>query len=188
MGATQATSITTTRLAESPIRLFLMINTFETGGSERQFTVLAQSLNPFKFQLHLGCVSRRGPLADQLGNVAEYSDRAAVSYGWQSLRARLNLSRHLRHNHVSCCARLRFLRQPHAHSRRTPCARAGVIGSHRQLGDLMTAAQFRAQAVAFRWCDAVVCNSQAAAARLLAAGLAIAETCRHRKCPASRGV
>jgi glycosyltransferase involved in cell wall biosynthesis len=46
-----------------------------------------------------------------------------------------------------------------------------VIGSHRQLGDLMTPAQFRAQAAAFRWCDAVVCNSQAAADRLVATGL-----------------
>ncbi len=35
----------------------------------------------------------------------------------------------------------------------------------------MTPAQFRAQAAAFRWCDAVVCNSQAAADRLAAAGL-----------------
>ena len=35
----------------------------------------------------------------------------------------------------------------------------------------MTPAQFRAQAAAFRWCDAVVCNSQAAADRLLATGL-----------------
>jgi len=36
---------------------------------------------------------------------------------------------------------------------------------------LMTPAQFRVQAAAFRWCDAVVCNSQAAAARLASAGL-----------------
>jgi glycosyltransferase involved in cell wall biosynthesis len=35
----------------------------------------------------------------------------------------------------------------------------------------MTPAQFRAQAAAFRWCDAVVCNSQAAADRLIATGL-----------------
>jgi glycosyltransferase involved in cell wall biosynthesis len=37
----------------------------------------------------------------------------------------------------------------------------------------MTPAQFRAQAVAFHWCDAVVCNSQAAADRLLATGLSL---------------
>ena len=36
----------------------------------------------------------------------------------------------------------------------------------------MTPAQFRAQAAAFRWCDAVVCNSRAGANRLAAAGVA----------------
>jgi glycosyltransferase involved in cell wall biosynthesis len=46
-----------------------------------------------------------------------------------------------------------------------------VIGSHRQIGDLMTPGQFRVQAAAFRWCDAVVCNSHAAAERLIASGL-----------------
>jgi glycosyltransferase involved in cell wall biosynthesis len=35
----------------------------------------------------------------------------------------------------------------------------------------MTTAQFRAQSAAFRWCDAVVCNSEAAAARLIASGI-----------------
>ena len=38
-----------------------------------------------------------------------------------------------------------------------------VVGSHRQLGDLLTPTQFRAQAAAFRFCDRIVCNSQAAA-------------------------
>ena len=48
MLATESASLTTTPpadpsgLPDLPIRLFLMINTFETGGSERQFTVLAQ--------------------------------------------------------------------------------------------------------------------------------------------------
>ena len=46
---------------ESPISLFLMITNFETGGSERQFAVLAQNVNRSKFRLHLGCASHRGP-------------------------------------------------------------------------------------------------------------------------------
>jgi glycosyltransferase involved in cell wall biosynthesis len=46
-----------------------------------------------------------------------------------------------------------------------------VIGSQRQLGDLLTPRQFRAQAAALRWCDGVVCNSQAAADRLASEGL-----------------
>jgi glycosyltransferase involved in cell wall biosynthesis len=46
-----------------------------------------------------------------------------------------------------------------------------VIGSQRQLGDLLTPAQSKAQLAMFRWCDAVVCNSEAAADRLKAEGL-----------------
>jgi glycosyltransferase involved in cell wall biosynthesis len=50
-------------------------------------------------------------------------------------------------------------------------AQVPVIGSLRQLGDLLTPAQFQAQLAMFRWCDRVVCNSRAAADRLLRAGL-----------------
>jgi len=46
-----------------------------------------------------------------------------------------------------------------------------VIGSQRQTGDLMTPRQFRVQMAAFRGCDAVVCNSRAAADCLATAGL-----------------
>lgn len=159
-----------TDLPDLAIRLFLMINTFETGGSERQFTVLAQNLNPPQFQTHLGCVSRRGPLAHNFPNVPEFPLGGSL-FGWQSLRTRLNLSRHLRHHRVQVAHAFDFYTNltliPAARFARVPV----VIGSHRQLGDLMTPAQFRAQAAAFRWCDAVVCNSQAAADRLVATGL-----------------
>jgi L-malate glycosyltransferase len=157
--------------AHLAIRLFLMINTFETGGSERQFTVLAQNLAPPQFQTYLGCVSRRGPLADNFPDVPQFPLGGSL-FGWQSLRTRLKLSRHLRHHQVQVAHAFDFYANltliPAARFARVPV----VIGSHRQLGDLMTPAQFRAQAAAFRWCDAVVCNSQAAADRLIATGLA----------------
>ena len=147
-----------------------MINTFETGGSERQFTVLAQNLIPPQFQTHLGCVSRRGPLAHNFPDATQFPLGGSL-FGWQSLCTRLNLSRHLRHHHVQVAHAFDFYTNltliPASRLARVPV----VIGSHRQLGDLMTPAQFRAQAAAFRWCDAVVCNSQAAADRLLATGL-----------------
>ncbi len=54
MGATNAADITTSHLAESPIGLFLMINTFETGGSERQFTVLAQNADASRVRRSFG--------------------------------------------------------------------------------------------------------------------------------------
>jgi len=155
---------------KSPVSLFLMITNFETGGSERQFTVLAQNVDPSKFRLHLGCVSRRGPLGIDFPNVPEFRLGGSL-YGWTSMRARLNLSRHLRRNRVQVAHAFDFYVNltliPAARLARVPV----VIGSHRQLGDVMTPAQFKAQAVAFRWCDAVLCNSQAAADRLAAAGL-----------------
>lgn len=171
MGATNAASINTTRGGDPPISLFLMVNTFETGGSERQFTLLAQNIGAPAFQLHLGCVSHRGPLAAHFGDVPQFPLGGSL-FGWKSLRTRLNLSRHLRHHQVQVAHAFDFYANltliPAARFARVPV----VIGSHRQLGDLMTPAQFRAQAAAFRWCDAVVCNSQAAANRLIATGLA----------------
>jgi L-malate glycosyltransferase len=151
------------------ISLFLMVNTFETGGSERQFTVLAQNLKPPKFQTHLGCVNRRGPLAPNFADAPQFPLGGSL-FGWRSLLSRLKLSRHLRQNRIEVAHAFDF----YANLTLIPAARfAGVpvvIGSHRQLGDLMTPAQFRVQMAAFRWCDAVVCNSEAAADRLTAAG------------------
>ncbi len=153
-----------------PVNLFLMVNTFETGGSERQFTVLAQNLAPPQFQVHLGCVSRRGQLAHNFPDAPQFPLGGSL-FGWRSLRTRLNLKHHLRQQHVQVAHAFDF----YANLTMIPAARLArvpvVIGSHRQLGDLMTPAQFRAQATAFRCCDAVVCNSQAAADRLLATGL-----------------
>ena len=173
MHATEPARLTPTPppdLSGLPINLFLMINTFETGGSERQFTVLAQNLTPPQFQTHLGCVSRRGPLAHNFPDTPQFPLGGSL-FGWQSLRTRLNLSRHIRQHRVQVAHAFDFYTNltliPAARFARVPV----VIGSHRQLGDLMTPAQFRTQAAAFRWCDAVVCNSQAAAARLLATGL-----------------
>jgi len=157
-------------LADSAISLFLMINTFETGGSERQFTVLARNLASPQFETHLGCVSRRGPLAANFADAQPFPLGGSL-YGWRSLRTRLNLSRHLRDHKVRVAHSFDFYTNltliPAARIARVPV----VIGSHRQLGDLMTPGQFRAQMAAFRWCDAVVCNSQAAAGRLIGAGL-----------------
>jgi glycosyltransferase involved in cell wall biosynthesis len=165
-----AARVTSDQAALSPIDLFLMTNTFETGGSERQFAVLAQNLSPEQFHVHLGCIRRVGPFADAFGPVPEFRLGGSL-FGWTSLRTRLRLGRHLRNNRVSVAHAFDFYTNltliPAARLARVPV----VIGSHRQIGDLLTPAQFRAQAAVFRWCDAVVCNSGAAADRLAASGL-----------------
>lgn len=171
MGATQPATTARNRAAVSPVGLFLMVNTFETGGSERQFSVLAENISAFQFHLHLGCIGHRGPLAARFPGVPQFPLGGSL-YGWKSLRTRIRLARHLRTNDVQVAHAFDFYTNlvltPAACLARVPV----VIGSHRQLGDLLTPAQFRAQAAAFRWCDAVVCNSQAAADRLAAAGIA----------------
>ena len=171
VGDAPAAKRSTTSVAETPIGLFLMINTFETGGSERQFSVLAQNVSLEQFRVHLGCVHHRGPLAAQFPNVPQFRLGGSL-YGWKSVSARIKLARHLRANRIQIAHGFDF----YTNLVLTPAARLArvpvVIGSHRQLGDLLTPRQFRAQAAAFRWCDAVVCNSRAAADRLASAGVA----------------
>ena len=156
--------------ANQPIRLFLMTNTFETGGSERQFGILARSLSPERFHLELGCIRRDGPFMLGFEKVPEFRLGGSL-YGWKSWRARIRLAQHLRSHRVQIAHAFDF----YTTLTLVPAARlAGVpvvIGSFRQLGDLMTPAQFRTQQVAFRWCDAVVCNSRAGADWLAADGM-----------------
>ena len=170
MAATDCASPATGPYA-APIGLFLMINTFETGGSERQCALLAQNANAAKFAVHVGCVNPRGPLAGQFREFAQFPLGGSL-FGWRSLRTRLALARHLRQKQVQVAHAFDFYTNltlvPAARLARVPV----VIGSHRQLGDLLTPAQFRVQAATFRWCDAVVCNSQAGADRLASAGIA----------------
>jgi L-malate glycosyltransferase len=155
---------------DSRIRLFLMTNSFETGGSERQYSVLAQNLRPKKFEVHLGCIQRIGPFARHFGEVPEYWLGHNL-YGLKSWRTRLRLSRELRRQRIQIAQAFDFYTNltliPAARFARVPV----VIGSQRQLGDLLSARQVRAQAAVLRWCDAVICNSRAAADRLAAEGL-----------------
>lgn len=167
--AQEATSVQIHSPAQS-IPLFLMINTLETGGTERQFAILARSLGQQPFQLHVGCIRRYGPMAAEFGDISEFWLGGSL-YGWKSLAARVRLSRHLRKERVQVAHAFDFYTNltliPAARFARVPV----VIGSHRQVGDLLTRRQFRVQLAAFRACDAVVCNSHAAAQCLAAAGL-----------------
>jgi glycosyltransferase involved in cell wall biosynthesis len=147
-----------------------MINSLETGGTERQFAEMARALQADQVPVHLGCVRNIGDFADGLGEIAEFRLGGSV-YGWRSLRSRWRLKGHLRNLNVAVAHAFDF----YANLTLIPAARlAGVpavIGSHRQIGDLLTPAQFQAQLAAFRLCDRVVCNSRAAAERLLRTGL-----------------
>ncbi len=147
-----------------------MSNSLETGGSERQFSVLAKSLDRKSFRVDLGCILPKGPFLAGLGEIPAFPVGGSM-YGLQSIRARLQLAQHLTRNNITIAHAFDFYTNlaliPAARWARVPV----VIGSQRQLGDLLTWKQERAQATVLRWCDAVVCNSRAAAARLMELGL-----------------
>jgi glycosyltransferase involved in cell wall biosynthesis len=150
--------------------VFLMTDSLETGGSERQFSALARSLNREMFRVHVGSIQRKGPFLEGLGDVSEFPVAGSL-YGIASLKARWRLARYLKRHEISIAHAFDFYSNfvliPAARWARVPV----VIGSQRQLGDLLTRRQERAQAAVLRWCDTVVCNSRAAAARLMALGL-----------------
>src|SRR5438270_338007 len=150
--------------------VFMMIESLETGGSERQFAALARALNPRSFRLLLGCIRRGGPFLEGLGDVPQFPLGGSL-YGLQSLRTRFHLARHLRRNSVRIAHSFDF----YSNLTMIPAARlAGVpvvIGIQRQLGELLSPAQYLTQLQMFRWCNMVVCNSEAAAARLIEDGL-----------------
>jgi len=167
-GAARHGSLPTEENVQLPV--FLMTNTLETGGSERQFVTIANALDRKIFAVSLGCLKPIGLFLNEVGQISHFPSGGSL-FGFRSWRSRLALSRFLRQKRVMVAQSFDF----YSNLMLIPAARmAGVpvvLGSHRQLGDLLTFAQFQAQTAGFRLCDRVVCNSRAAATRLLQAGL-----------------
>ncbi len=147
-----------------------MTDSFDTGGSERQFAALAGSLDPNLFRVALGCITKRGGFLNEQREVTEFPLGGNL-YGARSMQARLRLARHLRQACFSVAHAFDFYTNlmliPAARLARVPV----VIGSQRQLGDLLTPSKSRAQLATLRWCDRIVCNSWAAADRLIQQGI-----------------
>jgi len=147
-----------------------MTNTLETGGSERQFVTIAKALNRELFSVRLGCLKPVGPFLSEVEGITRFAAGGSL-FGLQSWRSRLALAQFLRRERISVAHSFDF----YSNLMLIPAARwAGVpvvLGSHRQLGDLLTFTQFQAQKMAFKFCDRVVCNSRAAASRLQDAGI-----------------
>jgi len=150
--------------------LCMMTNTLEVGGSERQFVALVEALSGRRFEVKPACLRCIGGLVSRLGEIPEFPTGGSL-FRLQSHRARLAIARFIRRNHCVVAHAFDF----YTNLMMVPAARVAgvpvVLGSHRQLGDLLTRGQFWAQLTAFRMCDRVLCNSRAAAERLRTAGL-----------------
>jgi len=150
--------------------IFLMVNSLETGGSERQFVELAGALDRASFHVELGCLQPRGGFLDRIENLKHFGLGGSL-YRFKSMQTRIRLARYLRQTGTAVAHAFDF----YTNLTLIPAAKLGgvhvVVGSQRQLGDLLTPWQSRAQAAMFRWSDCVVCNSRAGAASLLKRGV-----------------
>ena len=151
--------------------VFLMTASGDTGGTERQFAVMAAALGHGPFRIETGCLQRRGSFFDNLPEIQEFSLGGSF-LSWRAQQSRLALARHLHRRKIAVAHSFDFYTNlmllPTARLARIPV----VIGSMRQLGDRLSPAQTRVLAWVLRWFpDRIVCNSRAAAERLLELGV-----------------
>jgi L-malate glycosyltransferase len=152
------------------LRLFMMMDSLLTGGSERQFALMAGAFRRASLDLYLGCIQRRGRFLEDLGEIGEYPLGGSF-LTVRALRSYRKLVGLLRRTRVDVAQSFDF----YTNLMLVPAARlAGVpvvVTSQRQLGDLLTPMQRRFQNCVFRLADCVVCNSLAAAERLATSGV-----------------
>ena len=156
--------------SEQSLRLFMMMDSLRTGGSERQFALMAGAFRRRPIDLYLGCLQRTGKFLEDIGELDEYPTGGS----FLTLRMQRSLAKlvgFLRRNHIEVAQSFDF----YTNVVLMPAARlAGVpvvIASQRQLGDLLTPLQRHAQNLAFRMAGCVVCNSMAAADQLVRQGV-----------------
>jgi glycosyltransferase involved in cell wall biosynthesis len=150
--------------------VFLMTDSFNTGGSERQFVTLAGSLDPALFRVEVGCIQKTGGFLRGFEDAAQFPLHGNA-YGFGSWRMRFRLGSHLRRKQIAIAHAFDFYTNlvliPAARLARIPV----VIGSQRQIGDLLSPMKAQAQLATFRFCDRIICNSKAAADRLTEQGI-----------------
>lgn len=149
---------------------FLMCNSFETGGIERQFNILGKSLRAQRKNVRLGCLNAKGAFLDGLGEVVAFPTGGSF-FSRECLRSRFRLARYFREHSVLVAHSFDLysnLMMPSvARLARVPV----VIASQNHMGDLLPRVHDWAETTNFRLCDRVVCNSRATLERLARIGI-----------------
>ena len=83
-----------------PGKIFFMVNSLETGGSERQFVEVARCLKSNECSVQVACIQKKGSLLDTvaragLGELHQFGLGGSL-YGMKSMQSRWRLMRHLR--------------------------------------------------------------------------------------------
>lgn len=154
------------------IRLLAFVTVFDVGGTERQVVALAKGLDRARFDLRVACFNRSGPflaeLEDQGIPVVKYAIRNL--HGLRTMREQLRFARDLRRSRTQILHAFNFYPNMFA----IPAARlAGVpvvIATLRDMGDLWTPMQRRAQRWVCRMAHRVVANADAVRDQAIKAG------------------
>lgn len=163
-------------------RILHIIDSFESGGTERQAIQLVRLLHESKqCELYLACLQNNGPLrsqADQLG-LAEIVEYPLTSLYDSNFVKQINQLR-------------RYLIEHKIDVVHTHCFYTNIFGmtagalahtsariTYKGETDFRTAAQKRAERVAFRLSHRVIANSEAVRARLISEGVSAAKVVRH---------
>lgn len=154
------------------IRLLAFVTVFDVGGTERQVVALAKGLDRSRFDLRVACFNPSGPFLPEI----EAQGIPVISYpirnlhGLSTMREQLRFARDLRRERIQILHTFNFYPNMFA----IPAARlAGVpviIATLRDMGDLWTPMQRRAQRWVCRLAHRVVANADAVREQALKEG------------------
>lgn len=145
------------------VRLLKFVTYFGVGGTERQVTMMANGLDPARFELHLAVLHRSGELLTQIEQLTSSTAQYTLNnlYDGRALRERLRFARHLRRQAIQILHTYNFYPNvfalPAARLARVPV----TIASVRDMGVYLTPMQIRVQQIVCRLADRVVVNADA---------------------------
>lgn len=160
----------------APIRLLKAVTLFGVGGSERQFTDLALSLDQTQFDLRIACLKQWGFFLKEFETrripVREFRIRSFYRPG--TVAEQVRFGRHLRRERIEIVHSYNFYGNVFA----VPAARfAGtpvVIATIRDLGVYLTPMRKRVQRLACTLADCVMVNAEAIKRQLVSEGYSAA--------------
>lgn len=154
------------------VKLLKFVGLFAIGGTERQVINLVRSIDSSRFDAHLACFNRCGQLSKEIETLAipisEY--RINCLYNYQTIRQQIRFAGFLKRNRIQVVHSYGFYSTVFA----VPAARLArvpvVVASIRDMGELLTPLQKRAQKAVCRLADSVLVNAEAVREWLLGQG------------------
>jgi len=145
------------------IRLLTFLSNFNIGGTEKQVLYLLQNLDPERFDLHVACLRRYGPLL----NLVEASGLPLSEYRIESLwkyttiRQQLRFAHYIRRHRIDIVHSYGFYTNMFALFAARLAAAPLIVASIRDTGAYLTEMQRRAQRVACLMADRILVNADA---------------------------